>query len=86
MGRASVSLRVYAAMGRDGGMVEVIAANPNHICVGTVMQSAVQRTSKPSCSAFSYSVSSDDFISVKKLCHLGAVMEHWCRLQVVGFE
>lgn len=54
-------------MDRDGGMVEVIAANPNHICVGSVMQSAVQRTGKPGCSASSYSVGGDDFISAKKV-------------------
>ena len=35
---ADCSLRVYAAMNRDRGMVEVITANPNHIFVGAVMR------------------------------------------------
>ena len=35
---ADYSFRVYAAMDKDRGTVEVITANPNHICVGAVMQ------------------------------------------------
>ena len=35
---ADCSFRVYAAMNRNRGMVEVITANPNHIRVGAVMQ------------------------------------------------
>ena len=35
---ADYSFRVYAAMDKDRGTVEVITSNPNHICVGAVMQ------------------------------------------------
>ena len=35
---ADCSCRLYAAMNKDHNMVEVITANPNHICVGAVVQ------------------------------------------------
>ena len=48
---ADCSFRVYAAMDKDRDIVEVITVNPNHICVGAVMQPLVQRTRKPGYSA-----------------------------------
>ena len=35
---ADCSFRVYAAMDKDRGIVEVLTVNPSHICVGAVMQ------------------------------------------------